>query len=66
MLRKHLQRLEQPLEGEKFETDSGPQEDDIDHDDSGMHISASVEIKILDSLFRVFVSITIAQYFSDM
>lgn len=41
MLRKHLQRLEQPLEGEnKFETDHDLQSEDeniqLENDDNGM------------------------------
>lgn len=45
MLRKHLQRLEQPLEGEKIETnlDSGPEEENIEPDDIGMYISVMVK-----------------------
>ena len=40
MLRKHLQRLEQPSEVAKFETDldSMPEAEVIEHDDNGMHI----------------------------
>lgn len=50
MLRKHLQRLEQPLEGVKFETDldSMPEAEVIEHDVNGMHIFISYG-NILDS-----------------
>ena len=50
MLHKHLQRLEQALEGAKFETDLDSMRDAevIEHNDDGMCIFISYG-KILDS-----------------